>query len=81
YTSTLDYNQLQRDELKVFYKRFYVEGKCLVFTAGKLPGDIQQQLNSAFGYLPLNKQPLPETVYNLQAADERKYHILNDANG
>ena len=81
YTPTLDYDQLQQDELKAFYKRFYVEGKCLVFTAGKLPGDIQQQLNKTFGHLPLNKQLLPETIFNLQSADEKKYHILNDANG
>jgi predicted Zn-dependent peptidase len=81
YTSTLDYDQLQPDELKAFYKRFYTEGRCMVFTAGKLPADIQQQLNQVFGALPLNRQPLPDIMFNLQPAEEKKYNIINDAGG
>jgi zinc protease len=81
YTSTLDYDQLQRDDLVAFYKRFYSEGKCLVFVAGKTPVDIEQQMNAAFGHLPLNQDPLPELHYNLQPADIKKYSIINDTNG
>ncbi len=81
YTSTLDYDQLQQDELKAFYKRFYTEGTCMVFTAGKLPADIQQQLNQVFGTLPLNRQSLPDIMFNLQPAEEKKYNIINDADG
>ncbi len=81
YTSTLDYDQLQQDELKVFYKRFYTEGTCMVFTAGKLPADMQQQLNQFFGTLPLNRQSLPDVMFNLQPAEEKKYNIINDADG
>ncbi len=81
YTSTLDYDQLQQDELKVFYKRFYTEGTCMVFAAGKLPADMQQQLNQVFGTLPLNRQSLPDVMFNLQPAEEKKYNIINDADG
>lgn len=81
YTSTIDYDQLQQDELKIFYKRFYTEGTCMVFTAGKLPADIQQQLNQVFGTLPLNRQSLPDVMFNLQPAEEKKYNIINDADG
>ena len=81
YTSTLDYDQLQRDEMVDFYKRFYTEGKCLVFVAGKPPIDLAQQLNQVFGQLPFNQQPLPEPLYNRQTADIKKYNIINDTNG
>jgi len=81
YTSTLDYDQLERDELVAFYKQFYTAGKCLVFVAGKPPVDIEQQLNKAFGHLPFNQNAVVEKQYNLQLADGRKYNIVNDADG
>lgn len=80
YTSTLDYDQLQREDLVEFYKRFYSEGKCIVFVAGKPPADIAQQLNNHFGKLNLNNQ-LPEKQFNSQHADTKKYNIINDADG
>ncbi len=81
YTSTLDYDNLQRDELAAFYKRFYTEGKCLMFVAGKPPVNIQEQLNSLFGHLPFRQDNLPEIVFTPQPAENRKYHIINDPNG
>ncbi len=81
YTSTLDYDQLQCGELIEFYKKFYTEGKCLVFVAGKPPADLAQQLNQVFGGLPFNQAALPEPLYNRQAADSKKYSIINDTNG
>ena len=81
YTSTLDYDQLQRDELVNFYNKFYPEGKCLVFVAGKPPADLAKQLNNSFGSLPFNTKALSEVQYNLQNADNKKYNIINDTNG
>ncbi|MBI2283920.1 MAG: insulinase family protein [Bacteroidetes bacterium] len=81
YTSTLDYDNLQREELAAFYKRFYTEGKCLMFVAGKPPANIQEQLNSLFGQLPFRQDNLPEIVFTPQPAETRKYHIINDPNG
>ena len=81
YTSTLDYDQLERDELVSFYKKFYTEGKCLVFVAGKPPADLAKQLNHAFGHLPLNKKAVPEIQYNVEPADKKKYNIINDTAG
>lgn len=81
YTSTLDYDNLQRDELAAFYKRFYTEGKCLMFVAGKPPVNIQEQLNNLFGHLPFRQDNLPEIVFTPQPAENRKYHIINDPNG
>lgn len=81
YTSTVDYDQLNREEVAQFYEQFYAKGKCMLFVAGKLPADIQEQLNHVFGNLPLNKQTLPEKSYTLQPAIEKKYNILNDKEG
>lgn len=81
YTSTLDYDQLQREDLVEFYKRFYSEGKCLVFVAGKPPADIAQQLNNHFGKLNLNNNSLPEKQFNSEHAGTKKYNIINDADG
>ena len=81
YTSTLDYDNLNREELDVFYQKFYTQGKALLFVAGKPPADIAEQLNKTFGHLPFSQKPSPEIKYNLQAADIKKYNIINDAEG
>ncbi len=81
YTSKEDYDALQREELLEFYKQYYTNGKCILFVAGKLPADIQEQLNKNFGQLPLNKHALPAVVHEPQPAAEKKHHIINDANG
>ncbi len=81
YTSTLDFEQLQREELVSFYDRFYTKGRCLIFVSGKLPADWDQQLNKSFGQLALNQHPLPEIVFNPQPAEKKMYAITNDAEG
>jgi zinc protease len=81
YTSTLDYENLNRDELAAFYQKFYTEGKCLMFVAGKPPADLAQQLNKSFGSLPFNKTVIPQITYNVEPAEKKKYNIVNDAEG
>jgi len=81
YTTAESYDALQQEELLAFYKQFYTNGKALLFVAGKLPANIQQQLNNAFGQLPVNNTPLPDVQYSLQMAAEKKYNLINDANG
>ncbi|HVX49297.1 MAG TPA: pitrilysin family protein [Chitinophagaceae bacterium] len=81
YSIAEDYDALQQDELLAFYKQFYTQGTGMLFVAGKLPADIQQQLNNAFGQLPFNKTPLPGVHYPPSPAAEKKYNIINDANG
>jgi predicted Zn-dependent peptidase len=81
YTSTKDYDALEREQLVQFYEQFYTKGKCILFVAGKLPADLQQQLNKAFGHLPFNQQPMPEIKYAKAPAAEKKYNIINDEAG
>ncbi len=81
YTSTIDYDALQREELIAYHEQFYKNGTCMVFAAGKLPANLDQQLNQVFGKLPLNSQPLPDIQYPVVSATEKKYRIINDAEG
>ncbi len=81
YTSTLDYDRLQREEIVEFYQQFYAAAKCILFVAGKLPADIQEQLNKNFGQLPMNAKPLPHVHYIPVPAAEKKYNLVNDVNG
>ena len=81
YTSTLDYDSLNRDELVAFYNQFYKEGKCTIFTAGKIPIDLATELNNVFGQLPIQQRSIPTIQYHLQPAQEKKFHIINDVGG
>ncbi len=81
YTSVEDYDALQTEELKNFYRQFYTKGKCMMFVAGKLPADIQEQLNKNFGSLPFNTTALKDIIHPLTPASQKKQHITNDVNG
>jgi zinc protease len=80
YSSTIAYDQLRRETLKEYFNRFYVNGRCVIFVAGKLPQDLYQQLNRNFGQLPLNRQAPVLVGHPLQPASEKKYNIINDPN-
>ncbi|HVM87447.1 MAG TPA: pitrilysin family protein [Puia sp.] len=83
YSSLEDYSALQQDEIKKFYRRFYQNGKCVIFLAGKLPKDIIHSLENGFGQLPLNtwNKRLDNVNHPIVPAKEKKYNIVNDANG
>ena len=42
------YDALTADHLRDFYKEHYLKGKCILFAAGKLPDDFEEQLNIKF---------------------------------
>lgn len=81
YTSVEDFNALQRQQIIDFYNHYYRNGKCIIFVAGKLPRNLQQQLNKTFGHLPLNKLDLAKKDHTITYADKKKHHIINDENG
>lgn len=81
YTSTLDYEQIRRDELVAFHQQFYQNGNCRIFVAGKPPADMAAQLNKAFGHLPFRQNSITGKSFSSEPADTKKYQILNDANG
>jgi zinc protease len=81
YSSTKTFDDLQREALEEYHRQFYRHGKCVIFVAGVLPKDLQQQLNRHFGTLPLNKSVLPNIEHPIDSAEEKKYRIINDPNG
>ena len=81
YTSAVDFNALTKQDLVNFYHQYYTHGNCIVFTAGKLPKDIEKQLNNALGKLPFNKQTNPFKNIEQVRANTKKYRITNDKEG
>ena len=78
YSSEAAYNQLTREDLVAFYNKYYKEGKCIVFMAGKFPADIESTLNKYIGSWPLNKHIIETPEHAIVAADEKKYNVVND---
>jgi predicted Zn-dependent peptidase len=81
YTSINDYDQLQKEELISFFQQYYSHGKCMLFVAGKLPVNIQEQLNTIFGALPLHQNAVKDVKHIQHPARQKKYNISNDING
>jgi zinc protease len=83
YSSLEDYQSLEQEELKDFYRRYYQQGRCRIIVAGKLPSDIFAQLDLHFGALPLQAASagIQDHSHPIIPAKEKKYHIVNDPNG
>ena len=73
------YEALQREQLLQFYKKYYQQGKFVIFMAGKLPANAEQLLNQYFGDLPVTAYEHKEIITEPSA--EKKYRITNDPNG
>jgi predicted Zn-dependent peptidase len=81
YSRVEDYDTLDRADLQSFYDKYYHNGRCIIIAAGVLPKDLPQQLDAAFGSLPLNTQELQERQYITEPAAQKKYRISNDSAG
>ena len=84
YTTHSVYDALNREELLHFFNKYYTNGQCIIFAAGKLPGNLQELLNKYFGSLALTT-PAPgqmpvHTPASLYKTGE-KFRIANDPNG
>ncbi len=80
FSNAIDYDALTVDALKTFYNHYYVNGHCAIFIAGKLPTDIQEQLNNNFGSLALKKPSFTAIEKPIIQSPQKKYRIENDAN-
>jgi len=83
YNNLEDYAALRREELVSFYNQYYKNGRCIIFAAGKIPGDLEQQLENYFGKLPIHSHRTTgnEIIHPLQPSAQKKYVITNDPNG
>jgi len=79
YSSAEDFDALKREELVDFYKKYYQQGKLIIFVAGKLPQNLEQLLNTNFGDLPFANVIEKETAPVL--GTEKKIRITNDPDG
>jgi zinc protease len=83
YSSLVEYASLQQEEIVDFYKKYYQQGSCVIFVAGKLPKNIIEELDSRFGNIPLHshRSKLSSIRHPITPASEKKANILNDPNG
>ncbi len=84
YSTMEDIDALNREEIAAFYDKYYHHGRCIMFVAGKLPADLQQQLNHYFGHLRLQPalvEPAPVLPFSNTPLQDRQKRIINDANG
>jgi zinc protease len=81
YTNPEHMDALNSSLLKDFFKQYYLNGQCVIFASGKLPVNIAEQLNNAFGDLSLKPFNNQLTTIEQLPATEKKYRIQNDVNG
>jgi predicted Zn-dependent peptidase len=84
YSRMEDFDALTPDDLLPFYDQYYRNGQCVLFVAGKLPANLQQQLNQYFGQLslkPAHISPIQSPEPVLPAPDNRIHRMSNDPNG
>ncbi|NOT50938.1 MAG: insulinase family protein [Chitinophagaceae bacterium] len=79
YSNLEDFDDVQREELLAHYKKYYQQGKLIIFVAGKLPANLEQLLNQHFGDLAGKKVELIKTKPT--HASEKKYRVTNDTEG
>ncbi|HEX2684356.1 MAG TPA: pitrilysin family protein [Ferruginibacter sp.] len=81
YTNVEDLDALTSSQLKDFFRQYYLNGQCVIFVSGKLPADLEQQLNAAFGDLSIKPFDRNYSSIPQSPAAEKKYRVQNDANG
>jgi predicted Zn-dependent peptidase len=81
YLSAENYQALSTDQLKEHFQQYYVNGRAVIFIAGKLPADLFEQLNQQFGDLAITKNGQSLPAQQLVAAVQKKQHISNDPTG
>lgn len=79
YSREEDFDAVNREQLLAFYKKYYQQGKLILFVAGKLPVDILSLLNQNFGDLPNNSAEVKKIITD--QATEKKFRITNDEKG
>jgi predicted Zn-dependent peptidase len=83
YTNLVDYSNLKREDIVNFYDKYYRNGKCIIFVAGKLPDNLIDVLDRAFGKLNLRSHhgAIENITYNFSPTQQKKHLQINDAQG
>ena len=81
YTNAADIDALDTTMLKKYFQQYYLNGNCVIFASGKIPVNLQEQLNVNFGKLSISKPTFSVNNILSKAVSEKKYRIQNDPNG
>jgi predicted Zn-dependent peptidase len=81
YSTAEAFENIQREQLLDFYQSHYVTGNCIILVSGKLPADLEQQLNQSLGHLPLQGNRPNITPIATAPLVEKKYRVNNDEQG
>ena len=83
YSQIEDYESLQAEDLRAFYKEHYQNGKCVLFIAGKIPPGTLEKVEQYFGTLPLTNHRKADKgpVIAVEPSATRKQRIVNDPQG
>ncbi len=73
------FDAVQREQLLEFYKKYYQQGKLIIFVAGKLPLVLEKLLNDNFGDLPNNSISINKATSH--PTTEKKVRVSNDPDG
>jgi predicted Zn-dependent peptidase len=73
-----DYDKLNCEAIRSFYQKYYLNGSCAIFVAGKLPSNLKDILDGFFGNLSWTKPSFQLPEINITPAEEKKYIIQND---
>ncbi len=80
FTHLPDLDALTIEDIKSFYKDYYLQGTCAIFIAGKLPADIQALLNENFGKLTLTAPNFKVKKIITIPETQLKHRVENDIN-
>jgi predicted Zn-dependent peptidase len=83
YSNMQDYSALNREDLLQFFDKYYRNGHCVIFVAGKLPEGILDRLETEFGKLPLKSHhgASKNIQYDLAPSTQKKQLLINDQQG
>ncbi|WP_447643010.1 MULTISPECIES: M16 family metallopeptidase [Chitinophagaceae] len=84
YSRVEDIDAIGREQLLAYYRQYYTNGDCTIYTAGNLPANMEVLLNKSFGHLPFQvkeKDHLDGIAHLQTPATQKQYNIVNDANG
>jgi len=81
YTNAEDIDALDTVQLKKHFQQYYLLGQCVIFVSGKIPANLQQQLNDRFGKHGISKPAFTVSDISSSPATEKKYRVQNDPDG
>jgi len=78
YSEASDYDRLDAELVRGYFKRHYLNGRCAIFVSGLIPSGLKTLLNKHFGKLSCIAADFHNTPIVTSPASEKKFRIQND---